>query len=216
MKEKRGKNIAIAVLCIALVFMAVGYAALSQTLTINGTATVEGSWDVHFISIEDITGSNATNEGVSDTVPTVPDTGATTLDVSFSLKKPGDYVVYKVVVENKGNIDAVLSELQGVSSAFNEQSANWVQRQVFFGASDSPLTGGDSSSDYKYNVSGVVPTLEADGSSSDTIEFVVRYTLNPDIVLNPTDGQIGMPEFNETDKYVVTDTLQFTYVQKNV
>ena len=40
MSEKKSKNIVIIALCITLIFIGVGFAALSETLTINGTATV--------------------------------------------------------------------------------------------------------------------------------------------------------------------------------
>ena len=42
------KNAMIAMLLGALVVMAVAYAAFSTALTINGTATINSSWNVHF------------------------------------------------------------------------------------------------------------------------------------------------------------------------
>ena len=50
MKDK--KNIFILALLLAIVFMSIGYAALSSVLNINGTANVDESWNVKIISIE--------------------------------------------------------------------------------------------------------------------------------------------------------------------
>ena len=46
--KKSKKNSAIIVLIVLLLAIAIGYAAFSSTLTINGTATGTGSWDVKF------------------------------------------------------------------------------------------------------------------------------------------------------------------------
>ena len=46
--EGKNKNILIGTLLAVVFVMAVGYAAFAQQLTINGTATINSSWDVHF------------------------------------------------------------------------------------------------------------------------------------------------------------------------
>ena len=50
--NKKSKNALLLVVLLAIVGIAVGYAALSQNLVLTGTATVKGSsdWNVHFVN----------------------------------------------------------------------------------------------------------------------------------------------------------------------
>lgn len=101
MKDK--KNILIGALLFTIVVMAVGYAAFAQTLTINGNAKISGEWDV------EITGITSSKVGTADAG--TPTFTAATATFDASLAKPGDSVTYTVTVENKGNIDAKLSDI---------------------------------------------------------------------------------------------------------
>ena len=60
-KERRIKVLSLVALIVAVLGLTVAFAALSQTLTINGTASINSaSWDVHF---ENLTGPDLTGEG---------------------------------------------------------------------------------------------------------------------------------------------------------
>lgn len=52
MKGKKKKNIMIIVFCFVLLLMAVGYAVVSQRLTIGGTVKMQGEWDVRITNIQ--------------------------------------------------------------------------------------------------------------------------------------------------------------------
>ena len=45
------KNIVIGVLCLVICIMAIGFAAFSTTLNINGTSSIESNWSVVFTNI---------------------------------------------------------------------------------------------------------------------------------------------------------------------
>ena len=62
---KDKKNAIIVSLLIAVVAMAIGYAALSSQLTINGTAEVTSTWDVKMTNISE--GSVSNSAGVTPT-----------------------------------------------------------------------------------------------------------------------------------------------------
>ena len=114
MRDRKKRNITIISLCCLLVFMAVGYAVLSQALNINGTENLTGEWKVYIDSITEITEGNTTSgKSIAAEV-----TGEEKTDAYFEaeLIKPGDYVEYKVIVKNEGNIDATLRELVTSSS----------------------------------------------------------------------------------------------------
>lgn len=101
----------ILIAAVAIIGLAsVAYAAFSQVLTINGTGTASGSWDVKIISI---TRTSAT--GVTDAAaPTFNDTSAT---FSANLEYPGATATYRVVVANNGTIPAILGTINGLSAA---------------------------------------------------------------------------------------------------
>ena len=54
MKQNKKKNFVIIALFVAIVAMGVGYAALTQVLTINGTASVgDAKWQVEITDIKE-------------------------------------------------------------------------------------------------------------------------------------------------------------------
>ena len=106
MRDRKKRNIIIGSLCSLLVFMGIGYAVLSQTLNINGTANMKGEWD---IKITDI--SEASRTGKADPgTPTISSSG-TSASFEANLWMPGDSITYNITVKNNGNIDAALKEL---------------------------------------------------------------------------------------------------------
>ncbi len=158
MSENKSKNIVIIALCITLIFMGVGFSLLSQTLTINGTASIDSnsSWSVQIASytdandstnnvaaiaayeavfagvdVEDLTVfNNAANATLSSTAnPRVlGKTDFTTTSATFNvlLNEPGDYVVYKVRVENAGTINAKLTSATISSPSPTDVDAGYV------------------------------------------------------------------------------------------
>ncbi|OYX43192.1 hypothetical protein B7Y94_02200 [Candidatus Saccharibacteria bacterium 32-49-12] len=102
-------KILIAALVVAVI-ASVAYAALSQLLTITGTGTTNGSWDVAITGITQTSASGATDA----TAPTYTDTSAT-FDVNLAY--PGATATYEIAVANTGTIDAVLDTITGVTEA---------------------------------------------------------------------------------------------------
>lgn len=102
--NKKSKNALLLVVLLAIVGIAVGYAALSQELVLNGTATVKGlsDWKVHFADTSAV--KKTSDTGVTNNTFTLNDgelsgTFAATLE-------PGAWVEYNVVVVNDGSIKA--------------------------------------------------------------------------------------------------------------
>ena len=114
--ESKHKNALIGALLAVVFVMAVGYAAFAQTLTINGTATIDSTWNVHFddsktegagiVDVEaGLEGATAPNGGrISYT-----DTNHKA-NLSATLHQPGDKVTYTLTILNTGSIDAALHE----------------------------------------------------------------------------------------------------------
>ena len=102
MRDK--KNLIIAALLFALVAMSIGYAAFSDNLNINGSASVSGNWDVEITGIT----SSFTGTAIDKTPPSFT---ATTATFNALLNIPGETATYTITVQNKGTIDAKLSSI---------------------------------------------------------------------------------------------------------
>ena len=87
--------------------LGIGYALLSQTLQINGTANITSKWKILFTSAEEKEMNNATTQLKEIT-------NETTLTLNVELTQPGATATYDVVVANQGDLDAVLSKIEGV------------------------------------------------------------------------------------------------------
>ena len=95
-------------LVVSLVAVSLAYAGFTQTLTINGTATVKAaSWNVHFANV---TNKQVTGTAEWDTQPAQD--GATKIgDYSVTLKTPGDKASFEFDVVNDGTFNAKLDSL---------------------------------------------------------------------------------------------------------
>lgn len=106
-KTRKMKIISLIVLVVMILCLTVAFAALSQTLTINGSAQVDtASWDIHF---ENLTLSEKT--GTAEVSGTPQLTGTVISGINVSLNKPGDKIVYEFDLVNNGSIEAKLTNI---------------------------------------------------------------------------------------------------------
>ena len=114
MNSEQRKYFLVGSLCIAIFLMlGIGYAVLSQQLDINGTAQITSNWKILFTSAEEkeMTNATTTRKEITD---------LTTLTLDVNLTQPGASATYDVVVENQGDLDAVLSSIDGVKENNNQ------------------------------------------------------------------------------------------------
>ena len=121
--ESKHKNALIGALLAVVFVMAVGYAAFAQLLTINGTATISLSWDVHFDPTQTTSTAVActagygggTTCGTSGTTSNNPygtiaysnsSEKPATATLEATLKSPGDEVTFTLKPTNYGSIAA--------------------------------------------------------------------------------------------------------------
>ena len=104
----RNKILIAAVAVIGLA--SVAYAAFSQVLTINGTGTATGSWDVKITGITTQSSTGTTNASA-------PTYNATSATFSTNLQYPGATATYRVTVTNNGTIPAKLGTIDGLATA---------------------------------------------------------------------------------------------------
>ncbi len=94
MNKKKGIIIGVVLFVLAV---AVGYALFSDTLTINGTATAKGEFELTYLCDKD--------EGDGQGECSV---SGNTITTTSTLSKPNESVTYAVTVTNTGTIPAVL------------------------------------------------------------------------------------------------------------
>jgi hypothetical protein len=108
-KKWNRRNNRIMLLVVLLLAVSLGYAALSTTLKINGTTTLnKNSWSVYFENV-------ANQKGVTTTTPTIDDDTDGTEDAvvtwTVDLNTPGDYYEFTVDIVNAGSIDAMITAI---------------------------------------------------------------------------------------------------------
>ena len=103
-KERRIKVLSLLALIVAVLGLTIAFAALSQTLTINGRASMNKSgWDIHF---DNLSNASITGEAKEISTPQITDGGITLDNINVSLSKPKDKVEYTVDIVNDGTITA--------------------------------------------------------------------------------------------------------------
>ncbi|MBR3199173.1 MAG: hypothetical protein IKG27_04075 [Bacilli bacterium] len=85
--------------------LAIGFAAFSTNLKINGTASIDTSWDVEIINIES---KNKIGDASDTNPPVYTKTSAT---FKTTLVSPGDSMTYDVTVKNSGTVDAKVDKI---------------------------------------------------------------------------------------------------------
>ncbi len=108
----KGNKILVGVLAFVVVCF-VGYALFSETITVTGTATASGSFDIGF---------ECTEYGVvgnTDATASCEISGQNIITKS-ELKKPTDNAVYLVTLTNNGTIPAVLKTVNSSNNIAND------------------------------------------------------------------------------------------------
>lgn len=88
----------------------VGYALFSDNLTVSGSATATGDFDVEFTSVGEITKVGYTAVDATEIAKISEDKNTLTVTVN-KLEFPGAYVEFPVTVTSKGTIPAVLESI---------------------------------------------------------------------------------------------------------
>lgn len=194
------KQIMIGVLSVIVCIMAVGYAYLSQQLTVNGTAHIDSTWDVRITNItaqaNTVTGGAAGTadqpyvEGTNDDGTRVVNTATANFDAA--LMNPGDSVVYTVTVANYGTLPAALASFTEVyKNASNTTIDNSADDAIVYTISG---ISADSTNGY------TELAARQDASTPTTITFTVTATYRSTVTAQPTADQL---------KKTLTLTLNF-------
>ena len=144
------KSKIIIVMCIAICLMVVGYAAFSTSLSITGTSNIASQWNVVFTKIEEASKTS----GV--TIINSPTASGTSATFNVGLALPGDKIVYRITIENKGTLDAKV-------------------QNIVASASDSPAI--------IYSMSGIQIGEEIKKQTTKTFDVTIEY--DPNVTSQP-------------------------------
>ena len=115
MKDKKTMIIVIIALIVSVIGIGIAFAAFSQTLTINGNASVEASnWEIVFEGMTNASSlDNPTVVGTAEEVthPSIKNNATEISNYEVLLKTPGDSITYNFKVHNKGSYAANLASL---------------------------------------------------------------------------------------------------------
>lgn len=166
--RSKSKNLVLVVLLIAVTGMAVGYAALSQQLMINGTANIATQWDVHIKSIAAST-NNASTGAIDAVSPSFTSTSAT---FNVNLAYPGASASYIITVENSGSISAILQEVTGLEGV-NATEPTGIKYEINAKKNDS-LNAGDTK-DYIVKVTWDASATQIPETKTKTATITLNY-----------------------------------------
>ncbi len=118
MKKISIRNLIIVLLCITIIFMAIGYSVLS--LRITRLKNKKESFNVVFTNVEEYTSV----KGGSST-PTCKHhlkDQQHTLSMDFTLNNPQDELAYNITIENRGTIEAKIIDVKSYLNDTTSQS----------------------------------------------------------------------------------------------
>lgn len=125
-KERRKKALSLVALIVAVMGLTIAFAAMSKTLTINGSANVDSAkWNVHFESLDgnSTVSCKITNAYASDTVclSAKLSNDKTKLDhILLSFNFPGESAKYDLKIVNEGSIDAKIGSISKNTPRFGK------------------------------------------------------------------------------------------------
>ena len=223
MRTRQKQRIVIGTLCAVIIGLVVGYAVLSQQLTINGTGGIASDFNILFTDIGEGTMNGATtiNKQITD---------STTATFTIDLKKPGDSGEYLITVENRGTIDAMVESISGIDEA-NQAAPTDITFSISDIAVNDKLPAKESKV-FKVKVdwssaSTSIPNTNKDltlkinfvqdASSTPTPETATEYLINnklsSDINTSPTNGLFAI---DNTGELTTSDSpREYRYIGAN-
>lgn len=169
--NKKTKNILLIILFLAIIGMAIGYAALAQLLNINGTANITASWNVKIASITEGTLTAATSNSAA---VVSGDKLSATFDVN--LQRPGASATYIIKVENTGTINATLESITGIDVA---NAANPIDVTYAIDARDNDTLNSGTTKDYIVTVKWLDTSTSVPENKTKTATITLNYVQSP-------------------------------------
>ena len=207
MNKRRKNNLIIISLCAVLVLMGIGYAAFSSQLQINGTSNISSNWDIRITNIEsELIGATDVSE------PTYDNTNGLYASFHTGLSKPGDYALYTITIENRGDIDATLTGIE-ISDSNNpaivfETSGTEEGDNLLQGAKDELIV--------KVSYSDNVTSEPENKTSNITVTLTYEQATGGSVPEEPNEGTAGSDLVDQAGVVTSGDGLYADSYESNV
>jgi len=146
------KNLVMVCLCAVIAIMAVAYAAFSTTLTVDGSVSASGTFNVHYVQVGEGKCTATVTKGLTASSGTITTAGGASANLAVQLVTPGDEVQCTVKVLNEGTISAKLVGEHTISNT--SLNANSTPIAVTVSSNKSTLTPNEDDTitvNVKYN-----------------------------------------------------------------
>lgn len=138
---KNRKSVIVAFLLVAAMLLGVGYAALTDTLTITGTLAAsaddfkeEFDEDIYFSAVKNITYSNSKTTGVTATVDAAgkPDDVTFTLEAGTLVNKD-EYITLTYTIKSESDLPATVTLNDTINSDHFAVTTDWNTKELAAG-----------------------------------------------------------------------------------
>lgn len=210
-KERKIKILSIIALLVAILGLTVAFAALSESLTINGTASLDAAtWDVHF---ENISGPTITGDATEVSAPEITDNGITLSKINVNLTKPKDSVKYTVDVVNDGTINAeIVNIVKGELTAEQEKAIEFsVTNEDGTNLEEGFILNAKAKQKLVVTIRYKDDIEASDLLADQSIDLSLTLNYVQTDSKNETDGSEGGTTGDEAKSWNLSDTVKMTY-----
>lgn len=213
-KERKIKLIAISALIVAVLGLTIAFASLSQTLTINGAATLDAAkWGIKF---ENLSSGKVVGDATINDTAIIAEDQITINNIDVSLKTPGDSVTYTVDLVNEGTINAEIYSIEVPS--LTEEQKKYINFKVTYDNGEEVKQGDILNKETKKNLT-IKVEFKKDITESDLPksgeEISLSYKLNfvQTDENDTTEGSGGTTDNygDEIRSWNLSDTVKMTY-----
>ena len=127
--RKNKKNKKLLLLLLLLMAVTIGYALLSTTLKINGTAGIKkNTWNIHW---DPTSYQQSLGGGATATTPTY-NSDNTQINYGVTLELPGDYYEFTIDAVNEGTISGKIAEISHTVSYIEGGETKQLYQAIFY------------------------------------------------------------------------------------
>ena len=179
----------------------------SSQLNITGTSNITSNWDVRITNIEsELIGATDVSE------PTYDNTNGLYASFHTGLSKPGDYALYTITIENRGDIDATLTGIE-ISDSNNpaivfETSGTEEGDNLLQGAKDELIV--------KVSYSDNVTSDPENKTSNITVTLTYEQATGGSVPEEPNEGTAGSDLVDQVGVVTSGDGLYADSYESNV
>ncbi len=179
--NRKLKNTIMVILCIVACTMFIVYAAFNTFLDISGTANIESNWNIEFTQIEEI---DKTDGIVVQNTPVV---SGTLVTFTVGLNKPGDYIEYRITVQNTGSLNAIIENID--AKVNGTDALKYEIKNIKIGDKLSK----ESSTNFVIRLSYDNSVVNQPNDTTSTITINIDYVQDIGQVITPEDPEIETP-----------------------